>query len=120
MSFLWRQHCLESCFAGGFPDTCWGFAVHGSYCLCSFLCNSLRLVPYSYRCSLERGCCSSIEEHWTSCTEVYFVLGDGHCSIAGIAVEGRRLQSFYSLQIHFGAELLIEHLQGPSRCVLDR
>src|SRR6266404_9796060 len=120
MSFPWRWHSLGSYSGVSSLDTCWGFAVCGSYCLCNSLCSSLRSVLCSYRCSSEWGCCSFIEGHWTSCTEVYFVLGDRRCSTVGIVVEGRRSQNFCSLQIRFGAELLIEHSQGPSRCALDR
>ncbi len=55
-----------------------------------------------------------------SCTEVYFVLGGGGYSIVAVAVEGRMFRRFYFLQICSLVGLLIEHLRGPSQCVLDR
>src|SRR6266478_4836097 len=120
MSSLLRLRCPGSCFAGGFPDTCWGFVVCGSCFLYSFLCSSLELVPCSCLCSSEPGYCSSIGEHWMSYTGARFVLGGGCCSTEGVVVGGQRPQSFCFLRIHFGVVLSNEHWQEPSRCVLGR
>src|SRR6266403_835740 len=104
-SFLLRLRCPGSCSAGGFPGIGWGSVIHGSCFLCSFLCNSLGLVPCSYLCSWERAC---------------FVLGGGCCSPEGVVVEEQKPQSFCFLRIHFRVALSNEHWRGPSRCVLGR
>src|SRR6266403_2029325 len=108
-SFLLRRRCPGSCFAGDFPDTCWGFVVRESCFLCSFLCNSPRLVPCFNLCSWGPGCCSSIEGRLTNCIAGCSGFeGEGY-SIGGVAVEGRRLRSFDFLRTRFRAVLSSEH-----------
>src|SRR6266404_1201247 len=120
MSFRWWQHFLGSCSGVDSLDICWGFAVHGSCCLCSSLCSSLGLGLYSYRYSLEQGCYSSNEGRWMSCTGVRSAPGVASCSIAVVVVGERTFRRVYFLRIRFSTGLLIEHLRGPSRCVLGR
>src|SRR6266403_1858249 len=108
-SSLLQPRCPGSYSVGDFPDICWGFAIRGSYFLCSFLCNFLELGPCSYLYSLEPECYSSSEGCSTSCIVGHFVLEDEGYSIGGTAVEGRKLRSFCFLRIRFGVGLSSGH-----------